>query len=185
MAYAKQTWTDNQSPLTAARLTYIENGIAAARVDTDMPYAHVYQNTAQSLASAAVWYDITMDATVLDSHSGHSNTVNPARWTVPAGLAGVYAVNGVVNFPSSVQNDVFAARISKNGTAIHGSQQYMTQGDATAQSAQVATVRVIVQLNVGDYVTVQGYNSATTGSTAVGGSGNEGVGSAMFLERIR
>jgi hypothetical protein len=130
---------------------------------TTVPIFVGYQATTQLLTNNTV-AAISLDMELVDSDGGHSPTVNNSRYT--AQVAGWYAVSGVVSFVSN-GSVVRLAYIVKNGTGgtVGAYVEY------TAASAGITSVPLnvqIVQLNVGDYVELYGFqNSGGSLNTSV------------------
>lgn len=129
---------------------------------TGVPMAEVFQTISQTLSSVT-WTPISQDSTFLDTDGQHSNSVNNSRFTCQ--VAGFYTASGAVGFNSGGSSR--GAAIYKNGTALS-----LASGAVTAASntTHVATAGdVLVQLAVGDYVELYGWqNSGGNLVTAVG-----------------
>jgi hypothetical protein len=118
------------------------------------PLAVLYQQTTQSIGNG-IFTSLSLDATVQDFYGMHSNSTNNSRAT--AIVAGTYEVSGTVAWPSN-STGARGCRIAKNGTAVLGSASFTgtTNGDVYA----ITTPEFQVQLNVGDYLEVQGFQSS-------------------------
>lgn len=116
------------------------------------PIFRGYQGTAQSVPNAT-FTDITFDSETVDSYGGHSTTTNNQRYT--AQVAGWYLVTGAIEWAG-------------NGTgrrlttvAVNGSEVEEIEVATTATPVHLAVlVSDLVFLNVGDYVTLRGYQSS-------------------------
>jgi hypothetical protein len=117
------------------------------------PDAMLRQTVAQSLPHAT-WTDIAWDVEDLDSDSGHSTTSNTSRYT--AVTAGWYLVGGVVNISNS-STGVRATRLAVNGNPVLGSQVMVPP---TVLNTAVPVVSRLVFLNVGDFITVEAFQSS-------------------------
>lgn len=114
-----------------------------------------YQNTTQTLSNQT-WTSLNIDATIDDNFSGHSNSVNPSRYTCQ--VAGTYQVSGCYA-PLGNSTGFRAVRMEKNGsTNLLGGAVYLPN-NGTSEGGYVTPVAV-VPLVVGDYVEVQGWQSS-------------------------
>lgn len=131
---------------------------------TNRPITEVYQTASQSLANGA-FTAITMDSTVFDPNGQHSNTTNNSRVTCQ--VAGWYSVSGGVSYLTNTTGSR-GALIYKNGTAL----TQATGGIVAASNAiHVAmTGEVLIQLAVGDYVELYGWQNSG-GALSTAGSG--------------
>lgn len=118
------------------------------------PLATLHQQTTQSIASGN-FVSLSLDATDRDYYGMHSNSTNPSRAT--AIVAGVYEVSGTVSWPSNATG-ARGCRIAYNGSAVLGSASFTgtTNGDVYA----ITTPAFHVQMAVGDYVEIQGFQSS-------------------------
>lgn len=147
------TFTAGQR-LYASQLTQVA---AVGTYQMNKPAAVLTQATAQSLLnnSAAA---VKFDAHTLDSHSGHSDTVNNTRYT--AQYPGWYRVRGQVTWGPNATNDR-SVTIYVNGSQIPTSWNI---GPAAGLSfATGREVNGLVYLAIGDYVEI--WASQNTGST--------------------
>ncbi|MGA5819737.1 hypothetical protein ACPC54_17990 [Kitasatospora sp. NPDC094028] len=126
------------------------------------PMADLYQTTSQSVANVTI-APIAFDSTTVDTYGGHSNTVNNSRYT--AQQPGWYWVYGAALFNNNSAG-FRSAIINKNGVGVNGTFA------AIAPSAYYGSAVVcgLVQMAVGDYVELGGYqNSGGALATATGG----------------
>lgn len=135
--------------------------------------ASIYQSAAQTV-SAGVEYTAgasgtgNFDTEVIDTSGFHDST-NPERFTIPAGLGGVYIVRGHIYHGGTPGSSY--AYIRKGGsTTIPGSE------DDSASSPHSLSPITITYLSAGEYVDMRGFR--TSGTT----SGNAGGGAANSLE---
>lgn len=127
------------------------------------PQALVIQATLQSIPNGALT-PITFDSSVTDGYGGHSNVTNNSRYT--AQVAGWYNILGVVAF-SANNTGTRTAEVFKNGAGFAYSQDWFANNGA---NAAVAITFVKVQLAVGDYVELNGYQTSGGAlNTLVGG----------------
>lgn len=110
------------------------------------------QSVTQSISSNA-WTAATLDTEQVDTYGGHSNTVNNSRYT--AQVAGWYSVCGVVCWAGN-GTSFRGSRIHVNGSPVQGAAQ-MSQFSGSSSTTGLATPTRTVQLAVGDYVEVAGY----------------------------
>ncbi|MDH6108857.1 hypothetical protein P3T36_002988 [Kitasatospora sp. MAP12-15] len=119
------------------------------------------QAVSQALPNSS-WTPISFDTTVIDTYSGHSNTVNPSRYT--AQVAGWYTICG--NFVTVPNNtSIRAAQIQVNGNPIPGMSNYSIALNGFETSALTAPRDVY--LNVNDYVELSGWQGS---GAALGGA---------------
>ena len=149
---------------TAAFLNSVRDALTFA---VNPPVATCTQGSATTSLAANGWTSVGLDTTVTDSYGGHSNVTNNSRYT--AIVAGVYEVSGAVSFAASSASSR-GARCAKNGTAIQGTQQLGAPSATLATT--LATVPVLVFLNVGDYVETQGFPGTGILSTQIGTDGS-------------
>lgn len=117
------------------------------------PEAVVFQTTVQSLPNST-FAAISFDSTTVDTYGGHSNTTNNTRYT--AQVAGWYWCAAQVCYDNTSSTGARQTFLAKNGTRINTAFQ-CSLGTATSQGVSVGQ---LVQLNVGDYVEVQGWQSS-------------------------
>lgn len=185
MVYAKNTWVDGANggtPVTAARLNNMENGIAAAAVLSDLPIAFLRQATVQSGITTGVFTKITWDTADIDTHSGWTSGAN-TRWTVPAGQAGYYEVQGIPLINSITAGGVASCNLLKNNVVIPGSGGIWTAGKTDSQSAP--TTKVYANLAVGDYLECELYVGGYTGTWGTRAGAADGTYSTFTIKRIR
>lgn len=140
------TWLAGQR-VYASQLTAL--GAVPAFLTTGKPLAILTQATPQSLANNTATA-ITFDAFSVDRTGGHSNTVNPSRWT--ASYPGYYRVRGQVAFAASATNDRSAA-IYLNGVQVPT--QWNISPSAGASFAPGRETEGLVYMNgFSDYVEI-------------------------------
>lgn len=133
------------------------------------PRARVTQVTTATTLTTSVWTVIGMDASVIDTYGGHSNSTNNSRYT--AIVAGRYRCVGCVAFAGNITNRR-QARLMVTGTPVLGSAVSMNAlGSAALTAAQITEADVF--LNVGDYVEVAGWQDS-------GGNLNTLIGATDF-----
>jgi hypothetical protein len=175
MTYNKQTWVDGvggNTPINAARLNVMENGISAAHDPQSYPIAWVRQTSASGAYTAGAWGSIAFHIADIDT-AGMTNlaTLN-SRFTVPAGQAGIYEFQGSVVITGGTDSQWLGARIVKNGTIF--TQSWGSSGGLGASTGGSAFASTIVTMAVGDYVELQGYSNVAWGtrySAATDGGG--------------
>lgn len=119
------------------------------------PYVHLRQTVTQAIPSAA-FTDIVFDGSGedLDNFNGHVTGGTANRYTCQR--AGVYMFTGGVGFAANVTGSR-TCRWAMNGAVINGSQ---TEGVLSNVSSLVTARPIMRRLVVGDYVTLQGYQSS-------------------------
>lgn len=115
-----------------------------------------YNSAGQTIATGNPAQRIALDANLVDSDTGHSNTVNNTRYT--AQVAGWYAVSGVVSFAANATG-AREAFITKNAGAI-GTGAVALYPAAGAGVTCVGTSTGLIQLAVNDYVELWGYQTS-------------------------
>lgn len=137
------------------------------RVDIDMwhPYVRVVQGTAQTGWSDATYTDITFAAAdVEDTDAVHDPSSNNARFLIGQRI-GVWAVSGVYVPPSNSATTAIRCGVAKNGTQITGSVSGINvPSNAGILGVPSHVVLVRAALNT-DYVTIQGWQSVSSGTT--------------------
>jgi hypothetical protein len=151
---------------TAAKLTVGANGTrleADSSQSTGLKWVgfvgvKAYRSTGYTLAHEAVT-TVPWDAEEWDTDGFHDNSTNSQRLTVPTGLAGKYLVIGSVGTTGSGSYARFLVMIQKNGTDVRGGR---TEGGISTGGFPVFQASTVVDLAVGDYVTVSYYQSSGT-----------------------
>lgn len=117
------------------------------------------QSVAQSMPNAT-WASITLDVEDHDNDSGHSTVTNTSRYT--AVTAGWYQCSGGVTYVNTSLGGDRRARLAVNGTAVNASAGSTTADASVAYSVNTRTK--LVFLNVGDYLELQGLQTASSGT---------------------
>ena len=123
------------------------------------PSFSVYLNADQSLANATVT-KITLDTETYDTDNAFASN----KFTVPSGAAGKYCFIGTITYVNPTNEDEAQVRIHKNGSFVQGSGYFQGQnGTVTYQATQ------ILDLSVGDYIELYGYQVSGGNISADGG----------------
>ena len=133
-----------------------------------LDFAQLIQIVAQSVNNAT-WTSLTFTSEGIDSASGHSTTTNTSRYT--AVTAGWFEFSGVVAFVFNATG-ARGGRFAKNGTAIGQPIILDAVGVTYATCVPVPTRKI--QLAVGDYVELQGFQSSGGALNTAYTAGNEG-----------
>lgn len=105
---------------------------------------------------------VALSTEVIDTHNGHSTSVNNSRWTCPSGWAGYYEITGGVYVQGGTGGTYRACRVAVNGTGLGRSQGNITALNETS----VNMIPTVVLLAVGDYVEMQvGHNAGSNRNT--------------------
>lgn len=129
------------------------------------PQFSIYQNNAQTFTTS-VFAAVTFDSSLVDSYSGHSTSVNTSRYT--AQVAGTYLIAGATGWVSSATGGR-GGSFYKNGGVPTGATSIV--GASGGGSVTVAPLTAtLVQLAVGDYVELWGFQSSG-GNLATNGGG--------------
>lgn len=157
-----RTWIAGEKATAAMLNTHLRDNLAflyAAKA------ARVYNSAAQSLANNTLTA-ITWDTESLDTDAIHSTASNTSRLVVPAGLAGIWAISGQLEFAANATG-VREIDVRKNGSTVIA----FAKRDADASVATVVPVTLIVQLAAADYVELLGWqNSGAALNTDAGAS---------------
>ncbi len=150
---AAEVPTHNHSAAAEAGLVSFV-GVRAGRVTTE------FQIASGSFA-AVEW-----NAETFDSNAFHDNSTNPTRLTVPAGLAGKYAVHGLLLMPGAAIGSGGASRqirIRKNGTTNMASSIIPIEAADASIVSMGIELYSLVDLAATDYVELMGLQD--TGGT--------------------
>lgn len=121
--------------------------------------ARCYTSASQTIGSGG-WVVINYDVESFDTDGFHSTSVNPQRWTVPAGMAGKYEFKATLSYSLNGTGFRFIS-LMKNGTT-RSAVTNLPAADGSQFRTRVACEDVF-DLAVGDYVHVEGFqNSAAT-----------------------
>ncbi len=121
------------------------------------PVFSATQATAQTGVALNTWTAVLFDAELIDTHNGHDNTVNPSRYTVPAGRGGIWSFQGVVAIGGTGAGGV---AVAVNGVKVKGAAVTKLSGAPAA----VATPAKLVTVAAGDYVEVHWFLDSATGT---------------------
>jgi hypothetical protein len=136
---------------------------------TGPPLAQITQTSTQTVLNNTPTV-LQFDTTGLDTDSGHSNIVNNSRYTCQ--VVGWYLVIGGVGWaPNSTGNRL--TLLYKNGVQVSFGSESFT---ATSANSCVVQASWMVQMAVGDYVEIYGYQGSG-GNLATQG----GFSSAQFI----
>jgi hypothetical protein len=117
------------------------------------PVARLRRTVAQSIPNGT-FTDVLFDVEDFDTAGGHDNVTNPARYT--AQYAGRYLIGYHSAFAASAVG-VRTMRLAINGAAVAGTNNLLAT--VSAASGSHFTGSAMVTLNVGDFVTVQVFQS--------------------------
>lgn len=142
-----------------------------------IPIATVYQTAAQLLTSGSP-SPVSFDSTAVDTYGGHSNTVNPSRYT--AQVAGWYMIGGAAPMAGSTGGTNRKIQVYYNGTGIAYATSELPPPSSPAIAVVPALSPTILYLNVGDFVSI--YASADTTSVSVTpNTGNEAYMTVIWI----
>lgn len=108
------------------------------------------QSATQTFTSG-VWAAVHLDATDVDTDSGHSNVTNNSRYTAQTG--GWYWVVGFCAWQNSNNTDPIYCALYVNGSIVVGTAQSLTKVGGAGGFASLASSSLI-HLHAGDYVEV-------------------------------
>jgi hypothetical protein len=146
--YAPQTAQKSAGQLITGALWNAGVG-ALINFMANVPSFRAYQTSVQAMASGS-WTAMLFQGTSNDSDGGHSNVVNPSRYTCQ--VAGWYFVEGYVAINTGGSGARFDSAVAKNGTIVPASCQFLLR----ANDLQSLMCGTMVQLAVGDYVEIWG-----------------------------
>lgn len=121
------------------------------------PICNAVQATAQTVSNI-LWTPLTLDSTIVDSYGGHSNSTNNSRYTAQA--PGWYMVMGAVCWAANATGWRGVRTLKNGATASVGGATEVLANTVAAALTTIATPAVIVFLNSGDYVEVEGYQTS-------------------------
>jgi len=164
---ANTAWADNAgggTPITAAKLNVVEDGITNAHL---MAAVRVTHNTSQSIASGSL-VALAFNTERFDQAGGASSTqhdtvTNNTRLTCR--YAGVYQISGCVLFGASAAGAGRALEVRLNGTTV-----IVLQQDAPSAFASMS-VSTLYSLAVNDYVELLAFQDSGSAMT-IASSGN-------------
>jgi hypothetical protein len=152
---------------TAGQILTVNSGATAPEwktpATTGFVGASVYKTSNQAVTTATTT-TITWNAESFDTNGFHDNSVNNERMTIPAGYAGKYAITGLISWGSSA-NGYRVSEIFKNGSYAGFTWSGAMQG------YYAVTVIKILDLAVGDYIEIKGYQNSGGNLNAAGGDG--------------
>jgi hypothetical protein len=152
-----------------------DDGTAFAKsLDVDQVAAYVadrlrrgvkVQNSATQTVATSTWTELTWDTEVLD-HGSYWSNAEAARLVVPANEGGTYLVSSFITLSASNTASLVGVRLLVNGTVVAEAHY------ANVQSASVQAVALIdwpVELNVGDYVTLEAWQNSGGNRSTISG----------------
>lgn len=126
--------------------------------------------SAQTIANNSLTA-VTWETENWDTNSFHSTSTNTSRITIPAGLGGLYQVNGFISFQSGSATGTRDVYMGVNGGNYYAAGRI--QGNASHEL--IVSVNAVLQLAAGDYVEIfvyQNSGASTTIPITSGGYGN-------------
>lgn len=151
MPYTKQTWTANVTPVTAAKMDYIETGLVAA---ADKPYVKVYRTAAQSLPNGA-WTTMLWDGETTDLSGMHDAASNTNRLVAPS--AGMYVAVLAAYLSGSTGAGLRGIQILLNSTTVNSGLLGQATWSALNGITNAIPAFAMAQLAAGDWVSAVGY----------------------------
>lgn len=140
------------------------HAVAASELDAFSSFTgcRSFRSAALAVPNAA-WTAIPLDAETFDTHGFHDNATNPSRFTVPAGKAGKYRISAQVTWSANATGGRYAG-IRKNGLEM----AVAAFVPSTANTAAVVTD--VLDLVVGDYVEMWGWQNSGGSLNVAGGT---------------
>ena len=130
-----------------------------------------FKGASQTLSNNTFTAITFAETDYLDTDGFHDPSTNNTRITIPSGKAGKYLVNGYILNDTGINSA--RTRIYLNGTAFYET-RYALAGDDNGMG-----VSIIMDLTVGDYIELYGYQN-TGGNNAVYGSTDLGIKATSF-----
>lgn len=106
--------------------------------------------------TTGVWTPIQLGSDLIDTHDGHSTTVNASRFIVPAGWGGIYRCSGITLLGGGAGGTVRAACIAKNGVQLNYTQ---TNSTGAGSDGTVQVLPALLALVPADYVELQAFQN--------------------------
>jgi hypothetical protein len=101
---------------------------------------------------------MSFDSELFDTDAFHDTVTNNGRFTIPTGKAGKYLVVARAAFATNATGKR-GGRVLKNGTAVAGS-PVIVEAVEMASASTIVAFSVIVDVAVGDYITVEAYQDS-------------------------
>lgn len=136
---------------------------------------HARQTVSQNILDS-VFTSITFTTEDIDTAGGHSNVTNNSRYTAQSN--GWRRAYGGISYGGSTTGQRYA-RLALNGVSLDGSGNRV---GGSANSTAVPTRTVLVWMNTGDYLELQGHQNST-GTLATTATGE--LQSTLTVERVR
>jgi hypothetical protein len=143
-------------------------GTTQAISSSTQPRSNATNSAAQSIPTGLPFTSITFDINTTNIGGIHSTSVNPSRFTVPAGGDGWYMAVGEVVWAVAGGGTQKQIRIFKNGTT------QLARGSVISVGVTNQDCNVIWQgaLAAGDYIEFQAYQDTGAALNTVAGNGN-------------
>jgi hypothetical protein len=134
--------------------------VGASMYDASSPQNHT---------NSGGWQEMSFDSELFDTDAFHDTVTNNGRFTIPTGKAGKYLVLARAAFATNATGKR-GGRVLKNGTAVAGS-PVIVEAVEMASASTIVAFSVIVDVAVGDYITVEAYQDSG-GNLDINVSGN-------------
>jgi hypothetical protein len=115
--------------------------------------------TAQTINNSTLTA-VTWNAENFDTTSFHDTSTNTSRITIPAGLGGLYQVNGFITWTPAATNDRSMYLKVNNATYYASSQLPASSGTYISN-----LVSIVLQLSAGDYIELIAFQNSGTSQT--------------------
>lgn len=148
-----RTWVTSEVPPAATWNIHVRDNLSW--LGNDAPYCRLHRTTTQSLNSGA-GTAIAFDSELLDQGGMHSTSSNTERITVPAGMGGVYAIGGCIEWATNATGTRYTV-IRLNGSGELDRSQVPVN---SASFGTDTTVTTIYRLAAGDYVELVGFQNS-------------------------
>lgn len=135
---------------------------AAASSTPTFAGTSLYKSGNQSISNATLTA-ITFDSEHFDTDAYHSTSTNTSRITIPSGKNGYYRISGTLKWDPNGTGDR-ACAIYKNGSNV----RWVYQMGAGASAVYNFSFAITLNLAVGDYVELYGYQSSGGNLNALG-----------------
>lgn len=157
--------------------------IAASFSKIQNPLVQLRQNVSLGgTVGAGAWSSVLFDTAELDTagfNAARTGGTSDSRWTCPTGKAGTYEVQGSWGPANAVDQSVYGARITKNGTEVKGTGNLI---GASGTATVTPTSKIMyITLAVGDYLEFQTYGSSSYSHRNTA----DGFATVLTLKRVR
>lgn len=157
--------------------TFMPFDVGTAAVSTNWVGCAVSLSANQTLSNATTTA-ISWTAESLDTDGFHSTASNQSRFTIPSGKAGKYLIQGSIQYNTN-STGIRGVYIHLNGSITGG--VYCSQFSASSALTTIINFNHIINLSVGDYLEVNGYQSSGGNLDVIGAATTNSVCTLTYL----